>query len=320
MRHTWWAETVLLISVSATAGTVVLNRKWVEDNKKSATIRVGFIVDHAHPHPNSAKNDGDIHASGRSKKDVGLPMVAEVMNAAGPGGNAMNQVHAVEGKGTEANVTGAWRLWFEHPATRQVQFQRVPVPTNTNPDHSFEIHPIVCIDRVGAGQAFQDIPGFQKKKAEDAFGAYEKQSITVAANPTAVALTAKKVGFNYVEFRFTALGTPTALVDNGRSVSASVEGVDSDEELGSQVPMIFVPGTKPCNIIGCPEPKTDKCTSGLKPAKKTITIVRGTQMHVIGIPRVSLNAISKFIAAQSGTQQATRKLPYEMIIVAVLDK
>ena len=40
-------------------------------------------------------------------------------------------------------------------------------------------------------------------------------------------------------------------------------------------------------------------------------------MHVIGIPRINLNAVSTFIAVNGG-QKLTRKLPYEMIIVAVV--
>jgi hypothetical protein len=289
---------------SAMAGTIVLRKKWIEDNKNRATIKAAFNVDHAHPNPNPAKKDGDIHASGRSPKDVGLPMVAEVMNAAGDGKAAMVQVHKAETEGTTAQVIGAWRVWFEHPGTKQIQFDKVPVPTDTNPDHSFEVHPILSIDGVSAADAFHDIKGFTKKKAEDAFGQYEKQSITVADNNTAVALTAKKVGFNYVEFQFTALGKPVELDDKGLVISANVEAEDSDEDLAKQVPMIFVPNTPPW-----------------KAAQK---IDRGSPMHVIGIPRVSLKAISEFISASrmgraaSKHVQATRKLPYEMIVVAVL--
>jgi hypothetical protein len=282
---------------SAVAGTVVLNKSWIEKNKNRATIDAGFIVDHAHPKPNPAAKDGDIHASGRSPKDVGLPMVSEVMNAAGDGRDAMNQVHKVEGTGATAHVIGAWRVWFEHPGTKQIQFKPVPIPANTNPDHSFEIHPILSIDGVSAAKAFQDIKGFTKKKAEDAFGEYEKQSITVAANNTAVALSAKKVGFNYVEFQFTALGSPRKLDDNGLVVAANVEAEDTDAELAKQVPMIFVPNTPPWQAVQ--------------------KIKLGSTMHVIGIPRVSLNAISKFISTGKNVQ-ATRKLPYEMIVVAVL--
>src|SRR5436853_6301212 len=99
-------------------------------------------------------------------------MVSEVMNAVGDGHAAMDEVDKVEGTGTVAHVIGAWRLWFEHPGTKQTQFMPVPIPGDTNPDHSFEIHPILSVDGVDAGKAFHDIKGFSKKKAEDAFGAY----------------------------------------------------------------------------------------------------------------------------------------------------
>src|SRR5260370_19532310 len=64
------------------AATIVLKRAWVEKFKNRATIEgVTFVIDHAYPRPNLGAADGDMHVAGRADKEVGLPMVAEVMNA-----------------------------------------------------------------------------------------------------------------------------------------------------------------------------------------------------------------------------------------------
>jgi hypothetical protein len=66
--------------------------------------------------------------------------------------------------------------------------------------------------------------------------------------------------------------------------------------------MIFVPGTDPWKEVqkGFPE---------------------GDEMKVLGIPRFNLNAVSTFINAAgktlAGAAGVKRKLPYEMIVVAV---
>jgi hypothetical protein len=41
-----------------------------------------------------------------------------------------------------------------------------------------------------------------------------------------------------------------------------------------------------------------------------------TELDALGIPRVNLNAISKFLSA-AGDTAVTRKLPYEIIIVGL---
>src|SRR5436305_11964439 len=65
--------------------TLALKKDFVNANKDRATIKVSLHVDHhlKDPHPiKSSGDDGDIHMAGRSD-DVRLPLVAEIMNAAG---------------------------------------------------------------------------------------------------------------------------------------------------------------------------------------------------------------------------------------------
>jgi hypothetical protein len=289
----------LALPLGAQNNTVVLKRAFVEQYKDRATIDTSFFVDHAHKHPNAPAADGDMHVAGRAQKEVGLPMVAEVMNAAQPGeAAAVTEIHSVEGKNTQVPITGAWRFWFEHPAKQQIQFADVPVPGNTNPDHSFEIHPITKFDKNDVTGAFQPVTGFQPYDAATAFGGYEKLKVTVSATSSAVSISASKAAYNYAEFEMTLAGSPKKLADGGYAVLANVNG-KADESIASNVRMIFVPGTPPLQQL------------------LSQKLGDGDTMHVIGIPRINLNAISSFVAA-SGSTPVTRKLPYEMIIVAVL--
>jgi len=289
---------LLALPLLAQNNTVVLKRAWVDHYKDRATIDAGFFVDHAHKRPNQPAADGDMHVAGRAPREVGLPMVAEVMNAAQPGqAAAVAEIHALEGKNQQAPVSGAWRFWFEHPAKRQVQFDDVPVAKNTNPDHSFEIHPISKFDRNGISGSFQPIPGFQPYDADKAFGLYEKLKVTVSANSSAISISAAKAMYNYAKFEITLLGSPKKLDDGGYAVLANVNGA-ADEAIASKVRMIFVPGTPPLQQL------------------LTKKMGDGDTMRVIGIPRINLNAIETFATA-SGGKSLTRKLPYEMIIAAV---
>lgn len=289
----------LLFAGRLSAETLVLKRAWVETFKDRATIDAAFIIDHAHKHPNAPAEDGDMHVAGRAPKEIGLPMVAELMNAAGTLEKAaVDLIHANEGNQKASPITGAWRLWFEHPAASQTQFAPVSPATNTNPDHSFEIHPITKYGGQDVAGSLDFVPQFPAHDAKSSFGSYEKMSLTMQASATAITMDAKKSGFNYAVFRMKLRATPTKLGDGGLAVIADVlDDKDPETVLASKVRMIFVPGTGPWKLIG-------------KDAGD------GSEFDALGIPRLNLNAISKFAAA-AGSTTSTRKLPYEMIVVGL---
>ncbi len=295
---------VILLALAAwgRAGTIVLKRAWIEQFKDRATIDAMFTIDHAHPRPNPPAKDGDMHVAGRAPKEIGLPMVAEIMNAADASEQgAVSTVHSNEGNGQFIAVSGAWRLWFEHPPSTgtQIQFADVAPAGNTNPDHCFEIHPLTKVGSNDLKASLHDIGGFTYKDAEVAFASYEKLSVSLQSNATAVTLTSAKSGYNYVLFTMRVASRNTALKDGGISVVADVvpEAGDDAGALANNVRMIFVPGTAPF----------ERASGGLQ---------IGDELAVVGIPRVNLNAISAFLAA-TGNGKVTRKLPYEMIIVAL---
>ncbi|MBI3721415.1 MAG: hypothetical protein HY248_02590, partial [Fimbriimonas ginsengisoli] len=283
------------------AATIVLKRAWIEKFKNRATIEdVTFTVDHAHPRPNQPAADGDMHVAGRAPKEIGLPMVAEIMNADN-NEPAVKLVHANEGTENPITVTGAWRLWFEHPPTSgsQIQFDTVPPAGNTNPDHCFEIHPLTKVGDNDVTDSLHDIAGFTPKDVTAAFSAYEKLSISVQASQTAVTLTSNKSGFNYVLFTMRTTSKTAKLDDGGIAVFADVipEGGDEADAVAKQVRMIFV--------------------SGSEPWKQAQSLQIGDELTLLGTPRLNLNAIFGLLTPGKASGVVQKKLPYEMIVVAL---
>ncbi len=290
---------LLLWSPAVFGGTLILKRAWIEKFKDRATIDASFTVDHAHKKPNAAKDDGDMHVAGRAPQEVGLPMVAEVVNAAGPGQQqAIKLIHGNEGSGKFVAISGAWRLWFEHPAVLQTQFANVPKAGNTNPDHSFQIHPVSKFAGEDISSSFTFVPGFDGYDAKKAFGAYEKLSISIRSTATAVTLDSKRVFYNYVHFKLRLVGNPFQLKDGGFAVFADIEDeeAEGDDAIAEKVRMIFVPATPPW--------------------KKIQNASEGNEFQALGIPRVNLNAIAAFVQAAKNAA-VTRKLPYEIIVVGM---
>jgi len=294
---------LLLLAPLASSQTLVLQRTFIEQYKDRATIDGKFIVDHAHKRANPGKKDGDLHAAGRSN-EVGLPMVAEVMNAAGDSQvDVVDAIHANEGKGNATPISGAWRIWFEHPSKLpQIQFHDVPPAANTNPAHCFEIHPITMYAGKPIPDSLREIPDFTPKDAESAFGRYEKLSANLEIGDQTVTITSKMVGFNYVGFVAQLAGKRESLDKNdagaidGEVVLANVMDNEGDTVLVNDVRLIFIAGTPPAEALA---------NAG-----------DGATLELLGIPRLDLNAISAFIAG-GGSGSYVRKLPYEMIVVAV---
>ena len=288
----------LYATSAASPETLILKRAWLDKFKDRATIDASFTIDHADESADPAAAGGDMHVAGSAPQEVGLPIVAKLMNGGASGERSLfDLIHKNEPSGQPSPITGAWRLWFEHPAAMQQQFAQFPHAANTNPDHSFEIHPITKYAGLDAGASVDFVPGFPAHDAQSSFGSYEKMSISVQATSSAVILDAKKSGFNYAVFHMKLLGKTIPLDDGGAAVLANVSDA-SDEEtvIASKIRMIFLPGTNPFKKIG---------QGG-----------DGLEFDALGIPRLNLNAISTFINA-AGTAPAQRQLPYEMIVVGL---
>src|SRR5262245_22011150 len=154
---------------------VRLRNAFIEAVKNRATIKdLPFTFDHVKTSINSIGSDGDdgdLHMAGRPGPFVALPMVAEIVNARLEREDVVKRAREL-GTSQKANISGFWRLWFEHPpSTVLVQGGTVPKPTNTNPDHIFEIHPITEVDGQLADESFVLIKDYSAYTANKAFGA-----------------------------------------------------------------------------------------------------------------------------------------------------
>lgn len=281
------------------AAKVLLLNSWVKAHRNRVTIATDFTVDEAHDHPNpvgQGSDDGDLHIAGRSE-DVGLPLVLEIVNAGiDPFDTLLDRVATAEAEKKTVPVTGVWRIWFEHPgAHAQTQGEDVPVPTNTNPDHVFEIHPATRFDGISLRPGFTPIEGYTAHEVKKVFNHYEKRVFTVERDDTYTSIQSTKAVYNYAAFTMVLAGAPKAIT-GGFVVNADVIGPNGESLVAQPRRMVFVGGTRPAEII--------------EKAKK------GDRFDAIGIPRVNLDRV--WAMATTG-QAVTIKGAYELIIVGLVE-
>jgi len=274
---------------------VVLKNTFIQKYRNRVTMDIRFIVDHAHEYANQPAEDGDLHMAGRSKQ-VGLPMVAEIMNAKDEK-EAVNAVHVAEKAGAEKSLKGIWRLWWEHPdATQdQVQGAEVPKPANTGPKHIFEIHPVLSFNGVDVSKSLKPIAGYDP----DDWKAFEdmrtKECEIVPGKKTTSILT-KRITHNYVKFTF-EISEFEKPVSDGRFVHGNVLNPQGNADT-EDIRMVFAKGTEP-----------EKQVSKMKP---------GDRLTVLAIPRINLKEVwTRMKNAAKNKDALKNTLPFEMIVVGI---
>ncbi len=298
---------LLLVPRLSAQSSLVLNNAFIEKYKNRATIDSSFVIDAALSRPHrisSDGDDGDLHFAGRTD-DVGLPMVAEIVNAGlPPQRTVVKSVQQEKNTGDTVTLSGVWRIWFEHPPKgngQQVQGDPVaPDPGNTNPDHVFQIHPLTKIQDQSLVDSFMPIEGYQTKDATEAFMNYENKRSQISVNPSAgtTTIVTSMGGFNYVEFVMEVTDAPKNIED-GELVFASVFDLNG-ELLVKHRRMVFVKGTPPEQVLKRATP--------------------GQRLHVLGVPRIDLAVISWRVQHRTDRPEAmTWGLPYEVVIVATYD-
>jgi hypothetical protein len=292
---------LLLVLVPALARAeieITLKNSFIAKFKDRATIEATFTVDKAHKKPNAPSKDGDLHAAGRAP-EIGLPAVAELMNGASDP-DAVELIQQAERDGTAVTVTGAWRIWTEHGGdTAFVQGKALQPFDTTNPDHVFQIHPIITIRGRDVTRTLMPIAGYQPKDAHDAFVRYENMRSRIRVNKAVgtTTLTTTMAGFNYVEFIMEILDETQHEVADGRMVFATVRDLDG-ELLVHKRRMVFVKDTPPEQLIK--------------------TLPKGKRVHVLGMPRIDLALVSwRARNASARPEVLTWRLPYEIIVVGV---
>lgn len=286
--------------------TLSLKKDFVNQVKDRATVSTDLRVD-VHPKtPHSVgkgAEDGDIHMAGRDNV-IKLPLVAEILNARFEK-DTMQFLKQIS-DGQPVSVTGVWRVWFEHPGPGQVQGQTVPVPSTSNPDHVFELHPITQFGTFDCLDSFVEIknPNVSPAKVYEAYSAtrafeeYEGLEAAIRATTKRVFLATTKTGFNYTEFVIELAGKPKDMGDSFMVMARIYDSQDLEEPVVETLHrMVFVKGSPPAVQI-----------QGLK---------KGDTLHVLGIPRVNLSEVMA-IANKNGGNETIVPLPYELIIAAVL--
>jgi len=288
-----------LPSVVSAEIVIRLDNSFIEKFKNRATIDADFTVDKAHhtpkaPSPSNPSNDGDIHVAGRAPQ-VQLPTVAELMNAK-LDKEAINTIVAAEGTGTPIALTGVWRLWCEHAgATDQIQGAHLDPFTTTNPDHCFEIHPLVEVAGRNVRATLQAIEGFKNKDADTAFDRYENIRTELKVENGKTTIFTNAVGFNYVEFIMELQEDPTFESVDALFVKSNIQDLNGDLLVRNRR-MVFVKGSAAEQMV--------------RPMKK------GDRLRVLGIPRVNFAVLSWRIRNAAARPEVLRwNLPVEVVIL-----
>ncbi len=297
LRKISWCLAVMLMLTCGTAAAqieITLNNTFIEKYKGRATIDANFIVDKAHKKPNPPTKDSDMHIAGRAK-EIGLPTVAEIMNAASEPAS-VDAIHQIEGTDQPIAMSGAWRIWCEHGGS-STQIQGAPVDkiTTTNPDHVFEIHPITHLGQNSLLETLHTINGYEPKDANQAFLSYENKKSHITLRKSNTTITTTMGGFNYVDFIMRTNGEQKETID-GRFVMSQVLDLDGNLLVQNRR-MVFIKDTGPEVLLR--------------------SLATGNCLHVLGIPRIDLSVISWRIKnGKARPEVLDWNLPYEMIVVA----
>lgn len=212
------------------AGEIRLRESLLTAQRDRVTATITAVVDHIGATAHPISEDCDLHVPLRSR-DIRVPFIGEVKNACSekpPGTSAAywsDQIYE-ETHGRAVAVTGAFRLWLEHPptgATIQTETARVPWFANSNPDHQVELHPVTKIGTL-------DFLGHVKRirNGTQTFTGYGtaqlktvvKKKLTIervtAGGESYIRIVGTKTGNNHWDLRGRVAGTPESLVDGTR--------------------------------------------------------------------------------------------------------
>jgi hypothetical protein len=234
-------------------------------------------------------------------------LVAEILNARKENESLtfLKNLLKEDALGKEIDLTGVWRIWFEHLSKKpQIQNETFPTPDDSGMAHAFELHPVTMFGSFDCRDSFVPIKSSTKTfKAYDAVRAfteeYDKLEVDIELKGTQVRLTSGQGQINYAEFIMQLAAQPKSVGD-GIIVSAKVYEVgEEDQPLTlTNRRVIFVKDTDP--------------------AKAVKNMAKGQSLHVLGIPRVNLHAVSLIVNKLKPNEKWHGPLPYEMIIVAIL--
>lgn len=308
--------TLLLLSLSVCSqSAITLRRTFIDSFKNIITINSSYDVWFTHHKAKPEKDDGDIHCSGYDKK-IGMPVVAEIMNAKEEQ-SAIDILITHEGKGAVNNskigITGVWRLWPEHMGSGVPFFQGMKLTKakikskTTNPDHVFEIHPMIKIENIDLISSLRNIgPDYEPFESRYVFDKLKKKAFTITSAKKTITFQTSQVGYNYINLwiRIDSLWE----VDDGAFAYCTIldSGFDpaadqvDDKTVSKKTRIAFVKDSGPYN--------------------QAIQKGVGGFMHILGTPRINLAILSwREWASKKRPEVLNRKLPFEIIADGLIE-
>ena len=278
--------------------TTRFNRPFIEANRNRIVLETGFLVDVVSRMINPAAFDGDLHVAGRSS-NIGLRLVAEIKNASGQK-EAVSLLRAAEGTDRPVRVVGVWRYWPEHAIGLPHRQGEPAAPlTNANPDHVFELHPVIRVEGLDLSSSLVPVEGFRPGSPPATIASYREARVTIRVEGSRVFVESPAGLANDLHF-WMELHDDARETPDGRFVTGRVR----DREgalLVDSIRMVFVRGTPP-----------DEIGRGLRP---------GTVRRVWGLPRISFEGLYRVIQdIGADTMPRTIPLPYELIILGFYDE
>ena len=304
------------LDIQAVGSNIVLKTAWAQRFRNQLSIDATMTVLALN---RGKEADGDSHGGSR-QNSIGLPMVAEILNGLATT-QATGRAALAPGTNPQKQVYGAWRLWFEHPPVGggtqcQVFSGRAPAicaqqdvdgGADSNPDHSFEIHPVFEVDGVAIGRSSMVLTSDNGsvKETDTALNDFmgKNKILTVVRSTTALTLTSIKLVNNYVRLRVRITSPHVATtrqkdgtVDGGFVIADVFSSSDEEEKKRENTRLFYLRDSEPGDALDAAQ--------------------RGATFTIVGVPRVDLDAVLK---ASEGRRSVSMPLPFEFIVVALVE-
>ncbi len=217
-------------ALPALGAELQLRETLLQAQRDRVTATITAVVDHIGTSAHPISDDCDLHVPLRSR-EINIPFIGEVKNACSEIPPGASQAHwsdriYEETHGRAVTVTGAFRIWLEHPPAGtavQTEADRVPWYANSNPDHQVELHPVTQIgslDFLGhvkrIRRGTQTFTGFGPPQLTTVI----KKKLTVQRRQVGgvafVRLVGTKTGNNHWDLRGRVVGAPESLADGTR--------------------------------------------------------------------------------------------------------
>ena len=265
-------------------------------NKKIINIKSGFYLGKSAPLHQDTKLYEDLIMSG-SSFDIGFPVEAKIFNA-NHDFSTSDIISQYLNK--KINLTGVWRIWTEYFGNDKIRQGELSGKLNDNTaEHIFEISPVTKFNDI-------ELKGYNKltktnkiQNAENAFPKYSLLKCNISCDDSLITITTNGIGYDFVDFVL-QLNDTSDIRDDGRFIDCNVFD-NNNNLLVKNLRMVFIKN------------------SGPEKAVRKLSI--GDKLRVLGMPRFNLNEIySRIKSSESNKEMLNYNLPYEMVIISVINK